>query len=115
MDLLLSGRVIVADEARALGLVDRLYEPEDLLEEARSYARDLVVNCSPRSMAVIKRQLIDDWERGADESRRLAVRLMRDLEKEEDFVEGVRSFTEKRTPRFAGLSIEVDVEPEWVP
>ena len=41
LDLLLSGRTVRADEAAALGLVNRVVAPERLLDEAHAYARDL--------------------------------------------------------------------------
>ena len=48
MDLLLSSRVFLADEAHAIGLVDRLCEPADLLRQTLDYAEDMALNCSPR-------------------------------------------------------------------
>jgi enoyl-CoA hydratase/carnithine racemase len=112
MDLLLSARVLLADEAYRLGLVDRLCDPESLLDEALAYAGDLATNCSPRSMAVIKQQVLGDWERSAEESRRFSLRLLGKLRDEPDFVEGVRSYTEKRAPKFESQSIDVDEQPE---
>ena len=107
MDLLLSSRVFLADEAHAIGLVDRLCEPADLLRQTLDYAEDMALNCSPRSMAAIKRQVQDDWERTAEESRQGAIQLVVELTKEADFVEGVRSFTEKRSPAFEGIAVDV--------
>jgi len=60
MDLLMSARVVLADEAKALGLVSKAVEPADLLPAALAYARDLAVNCSPASMALIKSQVLSD-------------------------------------------------------
>ena len=51
LDLLLSGRGGRGEQALALGLVDRLCEPERLVDEAVAYAHDLAANCSPWSMA----------------------------------------------------------------
>jgi enoyl-CoA hydratase/carnithine racemase len=110
MDLLLSGRVVPAEEAFQLGLLNRLCEPEKLIDEAVAYATDLARNCSPRSMAAIKRQVNEDWERSSEESRKGALRLVEELRTEPDFAEGVSSYTEKRPPRFDGLSVEVNVE-----
>jgi enoyl-CoA hydratase/carnithine racemase len=108
MDLLLSSRVLVAEEAHAIGLVNRIWESDELLPETLAYAKDMAVNCSPRSMAAIKQQVLGDWERTAEESRQLALQLLAKLSKEADFVEGVRSFTEKRPPKFGGLSVDVE-------
>jgi enoyl-CoA hydratase/carnithine racemase len=41
LDLLLSSRVFEADEAKDLGLVNRVLEPGEVLPAAREYARDL--------------------------------------------------------------------------
>jgi enoyl-CoA hydratase/carnithine racemase len=110
MDLLMSSRVLLAEEAYEIGLVDRLCDPDQLLEETRAYAADMAANCSPRSLASIKQQVLGDWERGAEDSRMAALRLFTDMRSCPDFAEGVRSFTEKRSPSFEGLSFEVTAE-----
>lgn len=114
LDLLLSGRVLLADEAKSIGLVDRLYEPDELLPATLAYAADLAANCSPRSMAAIKAQVHGDWERTADDSRRRAQQLVVELRDLPDFTEGVESFTQKRPPRFEGLSVDVAVERDSI-
>src|SRR5947199_2277780 len=63
LDLLLSGRIVLAEEAKEMGLVNRVVEPERLMDETIAYARDLAVNCSPASMATMKRQVYDDLTR----------------------------------------------------
>src|SRR3954452_17564769 len=46
LDLLMSGRVFLSEEAAELGVVNRLGSVDDALD----YARDLATNCSPTSM-----------------------------------------------------------------
>jgi enoyl-CoA hydratase/carnithine racemase len=103
LDLLLSGRVVLAEEAQTLGLVNRTLAPERLLETTLDYARELVVNCSPASMATIKRQAYTDLERGLAATLAEADRLMLESFTAPDFVEGVTSFIQRRDPRFAPL------------
>jgi enoyl-CoA hydratase/carnithine racemase len=103
LDLLLSGRVVLAEEAAELGLVNRVVAPERLLEEALGYARDLAANCAPASMAQMKRQLYADLERGLEPAVEEANALMVDSLGAADFREGVASFVERREPRFAPL------------
>ena len=103
LDLLLSGRVVFAEEAQELGLVNRVYAPDRLLEATLDYARELVVNCSPASMATMKRQVYADLERTLPDTLAEADRLMLASFTAPDFVEGVTSFVERRDPRFAGL------------
>ena len=57
LDLLLSARVIVAEEAERMGLVNAVFPREELLDRAVGYADDLARNCSPASMAAMKRQV----------------------------------------------------------
>ena len=104
LDLLLSGRVVLAEEAAALGLVNRAIEPDRLLDETYAYARDLAVNCSPASMAAMKRQVYTDLDRGVAEALPEADRLMVASLQAPDFREGVQSFVEKREPSFAPVT-----------
>jgi enoyl-CoA hydratase/carnithine racemase len=104
LDLLLSGRTFLADEAAQLGLVKEVVPPEQLMTRAMAYAEDIAQNCSPASMAVIKRQAYGDAMREvADSSSRSEVLLQRSLQLP-DVIEGITSFLEKRTPSFPGLS-----------
>jgi len=112
IDLLMSGRVILGDEAASIGLVHASYEREALVGRALDYARDLADNCSPRAMAAVKRQVYLDWNRALEESRRDARRLVGALrEDSKDFREGVRSFVERRAPQFEPLSRPIDLDP----
>jgi enoyl-CoA hydratase/carnithine racemase len=104
LDLLLSARVLLAEEAEQLGLVNRAIEPERLLDETLAYARDLAVNCSPSSMATMKRQVYADLDRGVAEVLPEADRLMAASLQAPDFREGVQSFLEKREPQFAPVT-----------
>ena len=53
-DLLYSSRVINADEALRMGLVSRLYAPDELLPAAKEYVQYLAEHASPRAMRVTK-------------------------------------------------------------
>src|SRR6202045_3386181 len=103
LDLLLSGRTFLADEAAQPGLVKEVVPPEQLMTRAMAYAEDIAQNCSPASMAVIKRQAYGDAMREvADSSARSEVLLQQSLQLP-DVIEGITSFLEKRAPGFPGL------------
>lgn len=103
LDLLLSGRVFLAEEAEQLGLVNRVVAPEHLLEETLVYARDLVASCSPASMADMKRQVWAAYESDLATALAEANRLMAASFGRSDFREGVASFVERRPPAFPPL------------
>ena len=100
MDLLLSSRKIDAAEAERLGVVNRVVPHDELLPFVRSYAEDLAANCSPASMAVMKREIYQHMMESLDSAHRDSVKLMGESFKRPDFREGVMSFLEKRPPRF---------------
>lgn len=103
LDLLLSGRTFLADEAAELGLVKEVVSPDQLMARVMAYAEDIAQNCSPASMAIIKRQAYGDALRDvADSSARSEVLLQQSLTRP-DVIEGITSFLEKRAPSFPGL------------
>ena len=103
LDLLLSGRVFLADEAADLGLVKEVVAPEDLMPRAIAYAEDIAANCAPSSLAVIKQQVYADSMRDVFEASAVAEKLMHESMLRPDFIEGITSFFEKRPPNFPPL------------
>jgi enoyl-CoA hydratase/carnithine racemase len=104
LDLLMSGRVFLAEEAAQLGLVNEVVAPEQLLDRTLGYAADLAANSSPASMAVMKQQVYADYGVGVEEATNRSLPLMAASLRADDFREGVKSFVEKRPPSFAPLS-----------
>ena len=101
-DLLYSARKVLADEALRIGLVDRLYAPDALMEETIGYADDLAENVSPRSIGVMKRQMWEQPFQTLAEATRLANAEMFESIQSADFKEGVAHFIERRPARFTG-------------
>jgi enoyl-CoA hydratase/carnithine racemase len=99
-DLLLSSRVVLAQEAAGMGLVNRVLPPDELAGFTSEYARRLADEIAPSSLAATKLQLYRDLHRDAasaveDASARMAVMMQGS-----DFAEGVAALGEKRSPEF---------------
>jgi enoyl-CoA hydratase/carnithine racemase len=101
-DLLYSGRLVAAEEALRMGLVNRVVPHESLLSQVRDYALELATQCSPRSLRIMKRQLLADQRTDLESAIRTADAEMVACFTTEDFREGVASFVQKRAPRFSG-------------
>ena len=100
-ELLLTGEVIDADTARAVGLVSRVVPHGELMDVAMSLAARIAGN-PPLAVRKIKeglrRTLDPDW----NDLGQWVSRSLGELFATEDHREGVRSFIEKRPPRFIG-------------
>ncbi len=101
MDMILTGRVLTAVEARDLGLVARLVAREAWLDEAKRVAREIAAR-SPVSVRLAKEAVDQAFETpltaGIDFERR-SFFLAR---ASEDAEEGLAAFVEKRAPHFKG-------------
>ena len=102
LDMLLSARLVSAEEALRMGLVNRVFPQHSFLDDVMAYAKDLASNVSPRSMRVIKRQIYNGMFQSLSEAFDTAEQEMIDSLQCEDFKEGVAHFMEKRSPQFVG-------------
>ena len=100
LDILLSARRFDAAEAERIGLVNRVLPHGELLPFVREYVEDLATNCSPTSMAVMKRQVYQHLAGPLGPAERESVQLMFESFERPDQREGVMSFLEKRPPKF---------------
>ena len=103
-DLLFSSRVVLAEEAETMGLVNAVLPPEELLAHTAAYARRIATEISPWSLRAMKRQLYLDQLRDLDAAASAAEEMMNEAFRGPDFKEGVAALTEKRAPTFGGLS-----------
>jgi enoyl-CoA hydratase/carnithine racemase len=104
LDLLLSSRIVLGREAAELGLVNQAIDDGNVVDYALTYARELARECSPASMAAMKRQVYADYDRTLPETVADANRLMLESFTAPDFAEGVQSFLERRSPHFVPIS-----------
>jgi methylglutaconyl-CoA hydratase len=100
-DLLLTGRIIGAEEAARMGLVNEIVPPEKLMTRARELAGLLMEN-SPASLRATKQLLSDHARAELDLQIEAAVRENAAIRTTADFREGVVSFLEKRKPVWSG-------------
>jgi len=102
LELLLSSRKFLTDEAHQIGLVHQLVSPEDLLTQTRAYAGDLIARVSPEALRQSKRQTYLDFHRDIGASVSEANALLRAMVKQPDYKEAISAFLEKRPADWRG-------------
>jgi methylglutaconyl-CoA hydratase len=100
-DLLLTGRLITAAEAKELGLVNEIVEPDRLMDRAKELAA-VLIEASPSSITRAKRLLTAAAAAGVDADLERAILENARIRSTPDFKEGLASFLEKRKPQWQG-------------
>jgi enoyl-CoA hydratase len=100
-ELVLTGRIVDAEEALAHGLVNAVYEPDDLLPKARELAADLASK-SQLALAAAKEAMNLSLAGDRRSNLEAEARLFAMLFSTEDQKEGMAAFVEKRAPQFHG-------------
>jgi enoyl-CoA hydratase/carnithine racemase len=98
LDIMLTARQVPADEALAIGLVDRLVEG-DVVEAAIALAGELATMSLPAQLAVV-RSVDASFELPLDEGGRYEADQEKSLFSNGEAAEGIAAFLEKRTPAF---------------
>ena len=101
-DFILSGRKIGAPEAQSMGLVNKVFPRERLVEETYAYAEEIATWCAPVSLRLQKRQLWEAHFQTLGESNMMFKEFTRICLATEDIREAAASFFEKRPPNFTG-------------
>jgi len=100
-ELLLTGRMISAEEALGMGLVNRVVEPEKLMSGAKALLNE-VLSQAPLAVRMTWEALHRGLDMSLDESARLGADYFGLIATTEDFREGTKAFIEKKPPLFKG-------------
>jgi methylglutaconyl-CoA hydratase len=100
-DLLLTGRMIDAAEAKEIGLINEIVPAEKLMDRARELAETLIA-ASPSCLTRAKRLLTSAAAASVDADLERAILENARIRCTPDFKEGIASFLEKRKPVWHG-------------
>lgn len=100
LDLLLSSRVILAEEALDWGLVNQIHPTDRLLDETLAYAEQLAGSISAGALAASRAMTYADLHRDVGSSIADSVDRLTTMMGGEEYREGVAALVEKRPPNF---------------
>jgi enoyl-CoA hydratase/carnithine racemase len=100
-DMLLTGRVVDSDEALAIGLINRVASSGQLMAEAQELAETICAG-GPVAARYAKEAVLKGMDLSLSQGLSLEADLNVILHSTEDRAEGIRSFLDRRPPRFSG-------------
>lgn len=106
LDILWSSRRVGPDEAKELGLVNRIYPQDELLDQSKAYIKELADTVAPSSLMIMKQQVYRHLNMTLGDAMKETNQLMIESLDREDFKEGVDSFMERRPPRFPKVKVD---------
>jgi enoyl-CoA hydratase len=101
MEMVLTGRMITADEALRWGLINKVVPAESLLTEARMWAAE-IASSPPLAVRLAKEAVLKSFDTTIEGGLAFERKNFYLLFASEDQKEGMRSFLEKRRPQWKG-------------
>ena len=100
-ELTYTGNMITAQEAHAMGLVNKVFPAADLMAGVLKTVQT-IVSRAPIAVGFAKSSINQGWDMDVEEAQRNEAKFFGDLFTSEDVHEGTRAFIEKRRPAFKG-------------
>ncbi len=101
LELIIFGKRLTPREALQIGIVDKVFPPEDLIKKSIDFARDLTRGAT-KSIGLIKRAINQGLQRDIYTGLKIEKEAFIEVFKTDDAKEGLRAFIEKRKPEFKG-------------
>jgi enoyl-CoA hydratase/carnithine racemase len=102
IDLAVTGRLVDAQEALRMGLVSKVVAHDELMPAARALANEIATQCSPLGVSYAKRFVYQHLFTDLATALKAEDETVGIMMKSQDFKEGIKSFLEKRAPKFPG-------------
>lgn len=99
LDLLLSGRMVNAEEALQMGLINRIFPADELMSQVRNYAA-ILMEQGALAQAHTLNAVAQGLEGTLSQGMEVEAKAFRDVFDSEDRVEGATAFLERRSPDF---------------
>ena len=100
MDLLLTSRIVLAEEAATMGLINQIHPADELLDRTLAFTRNLASTVSARSLTETRRQVYLDLHRDVGASVTHSLELFSSMMADPDYRKGVGALRAKRPPDF---------------
>jgi enoyl-CoA hydratase len=101
MELSLTGDMITAEEGLALGLLNYVVAPEEVMDKSLELMQSIVEN-APIAAGKIIKAINEGVETPIDHGMELEAELFGSCARSDDWREGTKAFMEKRKPEFKG-------------
>lgn len=100
-ELILTNRTLTADEAFEWGIASRVIHPDQLMQSARGYARQLALGPT-RAFGNVRKLLLNSFSNDLNRQLAQEAKSFADMCNTDDCQEGIHAFLEKRKPDFKG-------------
>lgn len=101
LELTLTGRVIDAQEAKQLGILNHLVNPDELMSTAQALADEINAN-APIAVQLTKAATYQSLHQSPEAALQIAANFQGIAQNTSDHLEGVHAILEKRSPQFEG-------------